>query len=115
MEAEYKIYLINEHNTSCKCHNCHEYLKNPTVHTFNRINNTNKDENKLSYVKCYKQVHGLKCCTNTSCLSHRTSYSPSKKIFNRDNNAVKNMKYIIDYTLKHHERPPEYCRSNISE
>lgn len=75
-ERGYKVYLINEYNTSKTCSHCHE-----KVETFLKRNK--KDKFK---------VWGLVRCTNANCLQgsiHKPGFC--KSIHNRDTNACKNM------------------------
>jgi hypothetical protein len=89
---KYKVYLVDEFRTSCKCSNCEgglceKYIvrKNPKP---------NKDEMRL--------VHGLLRC-NSGCGS-----------WNRDRNGSSNI-YKIAYQAIHNlERPSYLCRESKS-
>jgi len=89
---KYKVYLVDEFRTSCKCSNCHggvceKYMvrKNPRP---------NKDEMRL--------VHGLLRC-KSGCGT-----------WNRDRNGSSNI-YKISYQAIHNlERPSYLCRETKS-
>ena len=104
----YPVYLINEFRTSKLCCKCH-----CEVETFHKRTLKNGTEVK---------VWGLVRCTNPKCRPNTVPKSPTSpknpnnpkpygpSIFNRDDNAVLNMHYIVKNLIKTGKRPEKYTR-----
>ena len=80
----YDIYLVDEHKTSCQCHNCEK----GRCETFRTCINP-RPWKKTEIIK----RHGLTMCQTCSSL------------WNRDVNASLNIYHIIDNTIINKERP----------
>ena len=80
----YDIYLVDEHKTSCKCHNCEK----GRCETFRECNNP-RPWRKTEIIK----RHGLTMCQTCNSL------------WNRDVNASLNIHHIINNTIIHKSRP----------
>lgn len=89
----YKVYLINEYNTSKLCNKCEKEMKNYI------------DSNG-------KEIWGLKCCENTSCkpTNGKSKREYEKRIYDRDINATLNMLKIIKELKETGQRPKKYTK-----
>ena len=102
--AKYNVYLINEFRTSKLCNKCfHE-----TENFLERESHKPKDKRAI------KTVWGILCCTNSKC---KPETEPKKQIneygscvYNRDTNAVINMRTIVESLIKCGKRPAKFTR-----
>ena len=99
--AGYKVYLINEFNTSKLCNCCHKVLDKFLVRTSNKPRDIKENKKTL--------VNGL--------LKHTVSNPEGelnqllcKIIHNRDKNAVQNMLNIVECIKKTGKRPEPFTR-----
>jgi hypothetical protein len=99
--AGYKVYLINEFNTSKLCNCCHKVLDKFLVRTSNKPKDIKENKKTL--------VNGL--------LKHTVSNPEGelnqllcKIIHNRDKNAVQNMLNIVGCIMKTGKRPEPFTR-----
>jgi hypothetical protein len=99
--AGYKVYLINEFNTSKLCNCCHKVLDKFLVRTSNKPKDIKENKKTL--------VNGL--------LKHTVSNPEGelnqllcKIIHNRDKNAVQNMLNIVGCIMKTGKRPEPFIR-----
>ena len=99
--AGYKVYLINEFNTSKLCNCCHKELDKFLVRTSNKSKDVKENKKTL--------VNGL--------LKHTVSNPEGelnqllcKIIHNRDKNAVQNMLNIVECIKKTGKRPEPFTR-----
>ena len=99
--AGYKVYLINEFNTSKLCNCCHKELDKFLVRTSNKPRDIKENKKTL--------VNGL--------LKHTVSNPEGelnqllcKIIHNRDKNAVQNMLNIVEHIKKTGKRPEPFTR-----
>jgi len=99
--AGYKVYLINEFNTSKLCNCCHKELDKFLVRTSNKPKDIKENKKTL--------VNGL--------LKHTVSNPEGelnqllcKIIHNRDKNAVQNMLNIVECIKKTGKRPEPFTR-----
>ena len=97
----YKVYLINEFNTSKLCNCCHKELDKFLVRTSNKPRDIKENKKTL--------VNGL--------LKHTVSNPEGelnqllcKIIHNRDKNAVQNMLNIVEHIKKTGKRPEPFTR-----
>ena len=88
----YKVYLVNEHKTSCICNKCHEELDKFLW----RESKKPKDNGKLIL------INGL--------LGHKDHKLKCEQIHNRDKNAVQNMLYIVNEIFSTGKRPELFTR-----
>ncbi len=111
----YKIFLINEYNTSKKCHKCEHNTetfmtrKEPTnKKKRQKVKYKDKKEDKKKGTKEVK-VWGLLRCENLECTV-RSKNNQCRSIYNRDYNSCKNMIKIIEHLIKTGKRPKNYTR-----
>jgi predicted transcriptional regulator YheO len=89
LKRDFKVYHINEYNTSKIHHKTKEVMENLQIKTKNGFK-------KLHSVITFKKgLRGMGC-------------------INRDKNAVKNMKIITESLIKTKKRPLEYSRNSNS-
>ena len=99
--ACYKVYLINEHNTSKKCHKCESNNE-----TFMKRKITDEKTKKTKEVN----VWGLLRCQNLECtVRTRKTEIVCRSIYNRDYNSCKNMLKIVRSLLETGKRPEIFC------
>jgi hypothetical protein len=93
----YKVLLVDEFRTSCRCHNCHGETEK-----FMYRENHKPIRNKETY-KEQILVHGLLRCTSANgCGS----------LWNRDVNGSLNIRMLALESLNGRERPKEFQRAN---
>lgn len=91
--AGFKVYLVDEHNTSAKCHNCSCKLEK--FHYRGSKKPKTKGQKLL--------VHGLlRCKTENGCGS----------LWNRDVNGSLNIRKLALAALRREERPEAFRRKN---
>ncbi len=100
--AGYKVYLINEFNTSKLCNCCHQELDKFLI----RASNKPKDKKKNKKVL----VNGLLKHTVSNPEGELNNLSLCTIIHNRDKNAVQNMLYIVEHIKKTGQRPKPFRR-----
>ena len=86
-KAGYKVYLVHEYNTSCKCHNCQQE-DNSKCETFKTCYNPRKWKKNELITK-----HGLLMCKTCQGL------------WNRDLNSSLNIHRLIEYAIQGKDRP----------
>ena len=86
----YKIYLINEYNTSKICNGCGKYLEK-------------YKEKKRG------EIWRLTCCVNNKCKLVK-KLKNKKRIMNRDKNAVNNMYNIVEELRNGNKKPSIFTR-----
>lgn len=102
-EAKYKVYLINEHNTSKLCNIC----EHETEGFKERISIKPKYKGKNKK----EEIWGLRRCSNLKCTVRTKNGKECERIYNRDDNAAMNMAKIVNHLKKYNERPKKYCRT----
>ena len=90
----YETYLIDEYNTSKICNICHDTKK--VTKTFEKRESKKPKKNKEE-----ETVWGLLRCTSDK----------FKAIFNRDENAARNMLFISTEIISGNERPKAFRRT----
>ena len=102
-KAGYKnVYLVDEHKTSCKCHNCGDIVKGPEIVggecvTFRRCKNPRPWKKEESIIR-----HGLLMCQTC------------QKLWCRDTNASLNIWEIMKKAQQGKERPKYLQRGKVS-
>lgn len=101
---KYKVYLINEYNTSKLCCKCHNEVENFLIRKSKKPKKINQNE----------LVFGLVRCKNVKCRQERIDSGDkyNGSIYNRDTNAVLNMLYIMNSLKDSGERPEKYKRNS---
>jgi hypothetical protein len=108
LEEHFKVYLIDEHNTSkinCKTHQKNENLVLP-IEVTNKVTKVKRIVNKEIYsIFTYKMI------------DNREYVGPVHETFdtvigciNRDKNATRNMRYITEEIIKKGGRPETFQR-----
>ncbi len=90
-KAGYKVYLVDEFRTSCKCSNCGGICE-----TFRKCKNPRPWKRDQTIIR-----HGLVKCKTCS------------RLWNRDFNASKNIYKIVENKIKGLERP-DYLKRGIT-
>ncbi len=98
-KAGYKVYLVDEYRTSCRCHNCQseegvneKFRKCRNPRPWMRMRK-NKEKQKHDYLR-----HGLLKCKTC------------KGLWNRDLNSSLNIHRIIECAIQSKFRPAYLCR-----
>jgi hypothetical protein len=91
----YKVYLIDEYNTSKKCHWCNDSITKKFMKTM-VVNKYGKKEILLN---------SLLRCTNEKCIE-----GYKNRIFNRDLNGALNILEIAKTFIEDEYRPFKFCR-----
>ena len=101
----YNLFLINEFRTSKLCNNCHGCVENFKIGISKR--KWNKGEEVL--------IWGLVRCKNDKCrLAPRDKTKRVCSIHNRDQNAVRNMLYIVKELIDTGKRPEIFTRQILA-
>ena len=92
----FKLYNIDEYNTSKLHHEAEEECKN-LYHIDNNKNKNKREIRKIHAVLTYKMENNKSWCIN------------------RDENAVNNMIKIVNNQIKEKKRPQKYIRGTIKD
>ena len=103
--AGYKVFLINEFNTSKLCNCCHQELDKFLTRTSNKPKDKKKNKKIL--------VNGLLKHTVSNPEGELNQIPLCKIIHNRDKNAVQNMLNIVEHIKKTGSRPEAYTRKEL--
>lgn len=101
-EVGYKVYLINEYNTSALCNIC----EHRTEECLTRISKKPKYKGKNKK----EEVWGLRRCSNLNCLATTKKGKKCRRLYNRDDNACMNMIKIVEHIRRYGKRKANYCR-----
>ena len=91
----YQPWLVWERNTSKLCSVCHKVLEKG----FLRRPNPKPWRNEMI------KVHGLLRCQSDKCMQ---ACGGRPRYWNRDTNAARNIRWIVEHTLVYEMRPPEF-------
>ena len=112
LRRRFRVYLINEFRTSKLCHKCNGEVENFLEKEV--IDNEGNKRKKIVWGLVRWKDGECKPLNYKKSKNYKKNYKSYKgEIYNRDTNAVMNMRKIIASLIEKGERPKIFCRETL--